>query len=191
METSTTLLARLRSTGLLLQQDLLLPSVVTSLAGEPVRGSWWKHPAAHQIFACLNEVADHPDVLTTRLVRGKITFVHRHLWPAVLSIGRSQTAWQLEGLSRPAQDLFDNVKRQGSLRSSGSVAREISRRLLVHDEQVHTDAGHHELTLERWSLWANRVGCRTKLAASEAQHQLEAALIGIGGSVAILPWGKP
>lgn len=191
METSKTLLSRLRSTGLLLQQDLLLPSVVTSLAGEPIRGSWWKHPAAHQMFACLNEISCNPDVLTTRLVRGKITFVHRHLWPAVLSIGRSQAAWQLEGLSRPAQGLFDRVKRQGSLYSSGSVAHELSGRLLVHDEQVHTSAGHHELLLERWSLWANRAGCRTRIAPREAQRQLEAALIGIGGSVVMLPWRNP
>lgn len=190
METTETLVARLHTSGILLQQDLLLPNVVTLIAGTPVRGSWWTHSASHRIYACLNEITQHPDVLVTRLVRGKITFVHRRLWPAVLTVACSQMPWQLAGLSASAHKLYEEVERQGTLLSSGPTAKEIARRLLVHDEVVHTPAGHHELRLESWSLWAERVTCPRMPTASEGQQQLEATLRALGGTITMLPWGK-
>ena len=96
METSVTLVARLHTSGILLQQDALLPNVVTLMAGGPVRGSWWTHSDADRIYDCLNEIARHPDVLVTRLVRGKITFVHRRLWLAVLAVACSHMPWQTD-----------------------------------------------------------------------------------------------
>jgi hypothetical protein len=190
VETSETLVARLHTSGLLLQQDPILPNVVTLLAGSPVRGSWWTHSAAHRIYACLNEITQHPDVLVTRLVRGKITFVHRRLWPAVLAVACSHGPWQVAGLSASAHKLYEEVERQGILLSSGSVAKEIARRLLVHDEQVHTPAGHHELRLESWLLWAERVTCPRTRTASEGRKQLEDVLGALGGTIAMLPWGN-
>ncbi len=84
------LITQLRAQGLLLQQDALLPNVVAAVAGQPVRGSWWAHPQGHAIYNILNALAEHPDVLVTRLVQGKVTFVHRRLWGAVLAVGQSQ-----------------------------------------------------------------------------------------------------
>ena len=188
METSETLIVRLNITGLLLQQDPLLPNVVVLLVGAPVRGSWWAHPVAHRIFECLNVVAHHPDVLVTRLVSGKITFVHRRLWPAMLAVACSRAPWQFDHLSPRARKLYEDVEQQGSLLASGPMAKEIARRLLVHDEQIHTPAGHHELRLESWPLWAQRVTCPSTLTPGEGQQQLEAALRGLGGSAAMLPW---
>jgi hypothetical protein len=190
VETSETIVALLHTSGLLLQQDPLLPNVVTLLAGSPVRGSWWTHSAAHRIYGCLSEISRHPDVLVTRLVRGKITFVHRRLWPDVFAVARSQMPWQVAGLSASGHKLYEEVERQGILLSSGPTAKEIARRLLVHDEQVHTPAGHHELRLESWSLWAERVTCPRTRTASEGLRQLEAVLLGLGGTIAMLPWGK-
>src|SRR5262245_65698284 len=60
-----------------------LPSVAEMIAGEPIRGSWWGHPAGHAIFDALNTLAESPDVVRTRLVNGKVTLVHRRLWPAL------------------------------------------------------------------------------------------------------------
>ena len=181
---------RLRTNGLLLQQDPRLPNVVTLIAGAPVRGSWWAHPAAHRIFACLNEITHHPDVLATRLVRGKITFVHRRLWSAVLAVACSHAPWQIAQLSPRARKLYEGVERQGTLLASGQLAKEIVRQLLVHDEEIHTPAGHHERLLESWSLWAKRVECPRTLTSSEGQQQLEAALRALGGTAVMLPWGK-
>jgi hypothetical protein len=66
-----------------------LPSVAEAVAGEPVAGRWWSHPRAHAIFAALSAVHDDPDVLACRLVRGKLTFVHRRLWPALARMAPS------------------------------------------------------------------------------------------------------
>ena len=63
--------------GLLLKQDKSLPSVVGIFTGETVSGSWWSHPRAHEIFAVLNELTDHSDVLVTKLLYRKDTLVHR------------------------------------------------------------------------------------------------------------------
>lgn len=59
------------------------PTLVDAIAGEPVKGSWWGHPQGKRIFALLQELADDADVLTCRLVDGKLTLVHRRLWPAL------------------------------------------------------------------------------------------------------------
>ena len=58
-------------------------NVVDAIAGAPVKGSWWGHPDGKRIFAVLNAVSASDDVLVCRLIDGKITFVHRRLWPAL------------------------------------------------------------------------------------------------------------
>src|SRR6476660_9763905 len=63
-----------------------LPNVAEMIAGEPIRGSWWNHPANRSIFAALNQLAESPDVVRMRLVNGKVTLVHRRLWPALVRI---------------------------------------------------------------------------------------------------------
>jgi hypothetical protein len=63
-----------------------LPNVAEMIAGEPIRGSWWSHPASHAIFNGLNALADSPDVVRLRLVNGKVTLVHRRLWPALVRV---------------------------------------------------------------------------------------------------------
>jgi hypothetical protein len=63
-----------------------IPNVAELIAGEPISGSWWAHPASHAIFAAINKVADSPDVVRLRLVNGKITLVHRGVWPAVVRV---------------------------------------------------------------------------------------------------------
>jgi len=182
------MLARLREHGLLLQQDKRLPDIASAVAGEPIRGSWWAHPRAHAIFACLSELEQHPDTLITKLVAGKVTFIHRRLWPAVLAIGVTREPWQFAGLTAGARDLFDAVEQQGMLMAAGRAAKELERRLLVHSAQVHTDTGHHELRLERWELWADHAGAITTLPAQEGRLQVEAAVLAIGGTAALLPW---
>src|SRR6266853_616566 len=67
--------------GLLLKQDKHLPSVVTILTGEPLATSWWSHPQSQLIFRVLSALADHPEVLVTKLLLSKDTLVHRTLWP--------------------------------------------------------------------------------------------------------------
>jgi hypothetical protein len=63
-----------------------VPSFAPFVAGEPIRGSWWAHPAAPRIFALAEAVIDSGDVLVCRLVAGKVTYVHRRLWPALVKL---------------------------------------------------------------------------------------------------------
>ena len=64
------------------------PRLTEAIAGEPIKGSWWGHPKSHQIFAILEALteSESEDVLVCRLVKGKITLVHRRLWPALVRL---------------------------------------------------------------------------------------------------------
>lgn len=73
--------------GIVLQSGRgAVPSFAAFVAGDPIRGSWWAHPAAHRIFALAEAVIDSGDVLVCRLVDGKVTYVHRRLWPALVKL---------------------------------------------------------------------------------------------------------
>ena len=63
-----------------------LPNLAEAVAGGPIKGSWWAHPKGRQIFAVLRFLEESPDVLVCRVVRGKISFVHRRLWPALVRV---------------------------------------------------------------------------------------------------------
>src|SRR2546425_8981183 len=63
-----------------------VPRLTEAIAGEPIKGSWWAHPKGHHIFAILEAVTASEDVLVCRLVKGKITLVHRRLWPALVRL---------------------------------------------------------------------------------------------------------
>ena len=80
-------LAALVDHGMLLQSARgPLPNVAALVAGEPIKGSWWGHPRGHAIFAALQSLEDSPDVVRLRLVNGKVTYVHRRLWPALVRV---------------------------------------------------------------------------------------------------------
>lgn len=63
-----------------------VPSLAGVVAGSPIRGSWWGHKKGHEIFRLTRAIRDSGDVLVCRLVGGKITYVHRRLWPAVVRL---------------------------------------------------------------------------------------------------------
>ena len=72
-----------------------VPRLTEAIAAEPIRGSWWAHPKSRQIFAVLQAVADSEEVLVCRLVNGKLTFVHRRLWPALVRVAKRFPAAQI------------------------------------------------------------------------------------------------
>jgi len=63
-----------------------VPTLTEAIVGAPIKGSWWSHPEGKRIFAVLGEVQEHEDVLVCRLLAGKLTLVHRRLWPAVAAL---------------------------------------------------------------------------------------------------------
>lgn len=187
---SDQILQKLQRDGLLLKQDKNLPNVVSLLTNEVLKISWWSHPKARMIFSVLEEISEHPDVLISKLIGGKVTFVHRRLWPALLAVGRAKESWQIRGLAPEARRLFGKVEQGGQIRATGVQAKELELRLLVHSFQVHSETGRHEISLESWQHWAMRVGCRSTLTANEARREIEAAAIGIGATPRLLPWHR-
>ena len=63
-----------------------VPSLAETVAGGPIRGSWWGHAKGKEIFRAASAVCDDPDVLVCRLIDDKITYVHRRLWPALVKL---------------------------------------------------------------------------------------------------------
>jgi hypothetical protein len=63
-----------------------VPNLAELIAGEPIRGSWWSHPKSHEIFRVLEIVSESPEVLVCKLIEGRVTYIHRRLWPALVKL---------------------------------------------------------------------------------------------------------
>jgi hypothetical protein len=199
-----TALRALEDNGLLLLSDHSLPSVVGIIADEPLHSSWWGHPLGGVIYHVSTALEDQPDVLATKLINGKVTYVHRRLWPAVVAVGRAREPWQVTGLSTAAQWLLAETDAEGEVQTNDlprptyitrlpQAARELEQRLLVCATEIHTPSGAHAKVLETWSHWAQRTGSRTLVALSltDGKRLLQdaAARLGrAGGGEALLPW---
>ncbi len=77
------------------------PSLAEWVAGEPIRGSWWAHPRGHEVYALASAVSEAPDVLVCRILGGKVTLVHRRLWPALV---RAAPRFTRERLARVIEE---------------------------------------------------------------------------------------
>src|SRR5574341_2057262 len=75
-----------------------VPNLAEAIAGETIRGNWWSHPKSHEIYRLVSAVRNSKDVLVCRLVGGKVTFVHRRLWPALVRLARRFKPAQLAEL---------------------------------------------------------------------------------------------
>jgi hypothetical protein len=72
-----------------------VPSLAEAVAGGPIRGSWWGHPRGREIFHAAEVVCESSTVLVCRLVSGKVTYVHRRLWPALVKLASRFSRQQL------------------------------------------------------------------------------------------------
>jgi hypothetical protein len=72
-----------------------VPKVTEWIAKEPIHGSWWSHPKSRDIYRTLERLSASPDILVCRLVGGKITWVHRRLWPALVRVAHHFPARQI------------------------------------------------------------------------------------------------
>ena len=75
-----------------------VPSLAQTIAGEAIRGSWWAHPKGHVIFLCARAIRESKDILVCRLVKGKVTYVHRRLWPALVRLADQFDASRLAAI---------------------------------------------------------------------------------------------
>ena len=196
--------AQLERDGFLLESDPKLPSVCTLITGGPLRGSWWSHPMGQIIFAVNERLEDHPDVLITKLVSGKVTFVHRKLWGEVVAVGSAREKWQMKSLSSLAASLLAKIDEAGALSTDGlkppgsgkakigDATRELERKLLISAAQIHTASGAHAKVLETWAQWATRVQFSAQpIPAGEAMNTLEKRMSKLNrdfGGSGKLPW---
>jgi hypothetical protein len=174
--------------GLLLQQDKTLPNVINLVTGESLKSSWWSHPRARTIFETLEELSTHPEVIITKLVGGKVTFVHRKLWPSILTVALSLDDWQFEGLSPEALELFRKVGEAGKTNATGRFVKELEQKLLVKSQQEHTASGEHQTVLESWTKWAKRERLKCGASTLQAKQVLEDAVERFGAGKKQLPW---
>lgn len=75
-------------------------SLAEAVAGERINGSWWRHKKARAIFRATRAVRDCNEVLVCRLAGGKITYVHRRLWPAIVRLAKLWTRRLLQHYAR-------------------------------------------------------------------------------------------
>jgi hypothetical protein len=200
-------LRQLTEYGLLMLQDPLLPCVVTIVAGGPIRGSWLSNPMARGTYQVLVALEEHPDVLHTKLLEGKVTMVHRRLWPDVVAAAKARATWQLNGLTPVAKWLLDSVDRETSLQTDllsppigvgrkaiPNAARELERCLLVHAIEVHTPSGKHAKVLQTWDRWLTETQLELDLPSqATARQRLEEVAARINhdcGASARLPWQR-
>ncbi|MCI4345764.1 MAG: hypothetical protein L3K07_03305 [Thermoplasmata archaeon] len=198
--------AQVRELGLLPFTDANAPSVVSLVAGSPIAGSWWGHPAGGLIYEVGEALEADSDVFILKLWRGKRTLADRRLWPALVRVGESRDAWQTRGLDPVASNLLELVGSVGSLRSdaypgrsakgsrkSPDPFRALERRLLVIGRSVHTSSGAHALEAVSWSSWSrSRRVPRFRDSVADAQHEIEEAARRLAPALdprRLLPWG--
>jgi hypothetical protein len=110
-----------------------VPRLSEAIVKGPIKGSWWGHPAGHAIFGTLGSLSESPDVIRVRLVNGKVTFVHRRLWPALVRVADKLAPRQLAalreehtgtGAHRVHEEAFPSWVPQDVLDSAGQLTEE-------------------------------------------------------------------
>lgn len=171
-------------------------SLVEAVAGGPVHGSWLHHAKGRLMYRLGRILRASDEVLTVRLVEGKVTFVDPSLWPAVYRVVMepSRRRPALAGLSAPARALLSSVERERQLRlerdDPRTGAREaLEERLLVHVSEAEETEGHHVTVLRSWRDWVSptmKEAAETltyEEALARLRHACEGAPAGLGAWV--------
>lgn len=118
-----------------------LTEAASLVAGEQIIGSWWSHPKGKEIFRVLSAFEDENDIRSCKLIDGKVTFVHRRLWPALLRVASDRSRFK----PTSSAALAGLKKLPGPLENK--VRTELEKKLLVIGRSEHTPGGRHEVRL--------------------------------------------
>jgi len=148
-----------------------LPSLVTHIAPGLRGARWWSHPQANEIYNTYRQIIEDRDIAVAKLVDGKITLLHRKLWPAIIKLVQDEM-WrkkQIGALSLTAKSLLDHVESAGSIRLDflapdwprGVTGLKkdrniLEKKALVMSRDEHTKTGTHQTVLESWESFRNR-----------------------------------
>lgn len=175
-----------------------LASLVEAVTSGSVKGSWWGHPQGHRVHACSVALTQSGEALATKLVAGKVTFVHRRLWPALYRAATDPSRRQAQGLEVTARRLLAAVHAAGELRLdhyavqhhiAGRALRPprelLERRLLVQSGEVHTEQGRHTTVLRSWEHWApaDVRSAAAQMSLEEARAALRSACCGAASAL--------
>ena len=139
-------------------------SLVSAVAGQPVRGTWWSHPRANLIFELANAIEDSGEALVVKMVAGKVTFVHAALWPALCRVVTDATFRKgaLAALSPIAKKLVMRIEQAGYLklddvtpderRAFSKAKSEVEKAMAALVTSVHTERGTTVLCSSRGRL---------------------------------------
>jgi hypothetical protein len=72
------------------------PSLAAHIAGAPIKGNWWSHKKSHQIFRLTQHARASRAILVCTLANGKITYIHRRLWPYFVRVANRFPAHTLD-----------------------------------------------------------------------------------------------
>ena len=79
----------IRSHGVVLESaNGAEPALAAHITGGPIRGNWWSHPMSRQIFRLTQHVRSSKAILVCTLANGRITYIHRRLWPYFVRVAR-------------------------------------------------------------------------------------------------------
>ena len=192
--------------GIVLDADPRLPSWPSLIVERPLRGSWWADPEVHLINDVGTRFVHHRDVLHTVLVSGKLTCLHRRLWPAFAAVALGSEAWKLEGLPEGARRILEMMPEghplqaddeglpSSSVKENGRLMRLLEARLLCAGGNVHTPRGAHVKFVARWSAAHREWGITTpEPSASEGRRHLDECLKRLNaefGGRGTLPWWR-
>jgi hypothetical protein len=151
----------IRTKGVITEVPALgMTSLVEAVAGGAVHGSWRNHAKGRLMYRLGRILRASDEVLSVRLVEGKVAFVDASLWPAVYRVAMepSRRRRSLEGLSPQARALLTAVERDREVRldkdSEWTKAREtLEERLLVHVSEAEESPGRHVTVLRSWRDW--------------------------------------
>ena len=63
-----------------------IPNLADTVAGKSIKGSYWGHPKGNEIFLLTRAIRSSKEILVCRLVEGKVTYVHRRIWGAIVRL---------------------------------------------------------------------------------------------------------
>ncbi|OLS19918.1 MAG: hypothetical protein HeimC2_39440 [Candidatus Heimdallarchaeota archaeon LC_2] len=148
------------------------PSLINEIVDEPIEGSWWGHPKGNEIWIISEGVKDSVDILTTKMLYGKVTFIYKSLWPSLYKIvtdsnWRERRITKLNTLGRKILNelqikqkiRFDQLNLEGEAGKNQKkvlmkVRHKLEASLLIHSEQLHTTKGYHITQIKLWEEWA-------------------------------------
>ena len=65
-----------------------VPNLAEAVAKTPIRGNWWTHPDGREIFRATRMARSCDRIIVCRLVEGKVTYIDRRLWSAVVRLAK-------------------------------------------------------------------------------------------------------